>query len=171
MSVSASLLAVIQGSQALKSTFCPAKHPSRVPLPFLLQMAIGDSFFFETNMMQLLENGRGKRLSAVNTNLSARGKRADGVNAPFLQLEWIHFNVETLQRPCKDITLHRGGVCVLLSATQPSFYLLFSREVLPCPPELPVPLGALPAPELCSKLGSARFSPLTLRLLSLLLFL
>lgn len=76
MSVSASSLAVIQGSQALKSTFCPAKHPSRVPLPFLLQMAIGDSFFFETNMMQLVR--KWKREKVVCSQHEPFSKRKEG---------------------------------------------------------------------------------------------
>lgn len=49
VSISAPSPAVIQSSQALKSTFCPAKLMSCSP--FLLQMAIGDSFFFKARMM------------------------------------------------------------------------------------------------------------------------
>lgn len=47
VSISAPLPAVTQGSQALKSTFCPAKLQSCSP--FLLPVAIGDPFFFKTD--------------------------------------------------------------------------------------------------------------------------
>lgn len=47
VSISAPSPAVTQSSQALKSTFCPAKLMSCSP--FLLQMAIGDSFFFKAD--------------------------------------------------------------------------------------------------------------------------
>lgn len=63
VSVSAPSLAVTQGSQALKSTFCPAKHP--VPLSCPLQTATGDSFFSERRMMQLVRRWKREEIVCI----------------------------------------------------------------------------------------------------------
>lgn len=95
-------------------------------------------------------------MSAVNTDLSTGRKRADGVHAPLLQLECVLFKVETMKEPCKDITLHRRGMCVHVA--QASFYLLLRRKPLLAHQSWQSQPGPVPAPELCSHFGSARFS-------------
>lgn len=77
--------------------------------------------------------GRGKT-SAFNANRSTMRKKANGVNAPLSQLEWVCFKVETLQGPCEDITLHRRGMFVCFWKKSPS-----------CPPGLAVPTGGSPS--------------------------
>lgn len=70
--------------------------------------------------------GRGKRLPAFNTNLSTTRKKANGVNTPLSQPEWVYFKEETLQGPCEDLALHT----VCLYARQVSFLFFFGRLLL-----------------------------------------
>lgn len=105
-------------------------------------------------------------MSAFNTNLSTTRKKANGVNAPLSQPQWVWFKVETAQGPWEDIALHRRGVYVFVwFHLQLSFFFILWKKTPPFPPGWQSQPGALPAPaELCSQLSSAHFSLLSLSL-------